>query len=144
MSAEKTLRVLKLHPEARLPARRAGDIGWDLFALSSELAAPNLVKVRTGIAVELPEGYYGQIENRSSMGLNGWDVHGGIIDNHYRGEILVVLVQHKPGVAPAIEPGSKIAQMIIRREEDREWRLEEAQALTETERGSRGFGSTGR
>ena len=144
MSAEKTLRILKLHPEARLPTRRTGDIGWDLYALSSELSAPNLIKVRTGIAVELPEGYYGQIENRSSMGLNGWDVHGGIIDNHYRGEILVVLAQHRPGVAPVIEPGSKIAQLIIRSEEDNGWQVQEADHLTETERGGRGFGSTGR
>ena len=144
MSADRTLRVKKLDPGARLPTRKPGDIGWDLYALSSEAAGPGLIKVHTGVALELPEGYYGQIENRSSMGLNGWDVHGGIIDNHYRGEIIVVLAQHRPGAAPAVEPSSRIAQLIVRREEDRGWTVEEAQVLSETERGSHGFGSTGR
>ena len=144
MNAKLTLLVKKLPPEARLPERRDGDIGWGIFALSVESLGPTMVKVHTGIALELPAGYYCQIENRSSMGKNGWDVHGGIIDNAYRGEIMVILTQHRPGEILPLEPGSKIAQLIVRREEDSGWTLQETDTLSGTERGHGGFGSTGR
>lgn len=137
------IRIRKIHPGARLPERREGDIGWDLFAHTVEPLADNMVKVGTGLSLELPPGYWAQIENRSSMGKAGWAVHGGIVDNAYRGEIIVVLAQHRPGAPAAIEPGAKIAQMIIRRQEDTGWSLEESEALSETGRGSGGFGSTG-
>lgn len=144
MSAERTLLVKKLKAGAILPTRRAGDVGWDLYALETENPAPGLVRVHTGIAVELPSGFWAQLENRSSMGLKGWDVHGGIIDNHYRGEIIVILAFHGQGAPPAVEAGSKIAQLIVRKEEDAGWTLKESQVLSETERGAGGFGSTGR
>ena len=94
--------------------------------------------------MELPQGFWGQIENRSSMGKNGYDVHGGIIDNHYRGEIIVVLVQHRPGNKAEVRPGDKVAQLIVRRQEDTGWDLQAVDSLSQTERGSNGFGSTGR
>lgn len=137
------LLVKKLRPEAKLPTRREGDIGWDLYAVSAEVIAPSLVKASTGIAIELPPGYWAQIENRSSMGKAGWAVHGGIVDNAYRGEVMVILARHDAG-APAIEPGQKIAQLVIRRQEDAGWQALEAETLTDTTRGNNGFGSTGR
>jgi dUTP pyrophosphatase len=139
-----SVKIKKLHSQAKLPTRREGDVGWDLYAISSEALAPGLIKVSTGIAIELPEGYWGQIENRSSMGKNGYDVHGGIVDNHYRGEIIVVLAMHGGGIPPDILPGGKIAQLIVRRQEDIGWALEESDTLSDTVRGSNGFGSTGR
>jgi dUTP pyrophosphatase len=145
MSAKQkpVIKIKRLHPEARLPTRRDGDIGWDLYALSITPLSPVLFKVSTGIALELPEGYWGQIENRSSMGKNGYDAHGGIVDNHYRGEIIVILARHGAEASGEIGPGSKIAQLIIRRQEDAGWIVEEADSLSDTVRGDRGFGSTG-
>ena len=147
MSAKPALpviRIKRLNSQAKLPTRREGDIGWDIYAVSAEALAPSLIKVSTGIALELPEGYWAQIENRSSMGKNGYDVHGGIVDNHYRGEILVILAMHGDGIPPDIIPGSKIAQLVVRRQEDAGWTLEESDTLSDTVRGSNGFGSTGR
>ncbi len=138
------IRIKRLKPEAILPTRREGDIGWDLYGVAFEKLSPCLLKVSTGIAMELPSGYWGQIENRSSMGKNGYDVHGGIVDNHYRGEIIVILAYHGNGTMPDIAPLSKIAQLIIRREEDAGWIIQEADALSDTVRGNNGFGSTGR
>ncbi|MFH0921076.1 MAG: dUTP diphosphatase [Fibrobacterota bacterium] len=139
------IKAKRLLPAALLPTRRHGDAGWDLYACTVEMLAPNMLKVGTGIALELPEGYWGQIENRSSMGKAGWDVHGGIVDNIYRGEVMIILVGHTAGAAPVpVEPGAKVAQLIVRRLEDAEWTLEEAETLSTTERGSGGFGSTGR
>jgi len=138
------IRIQRLNPSAKLPTRRDGDVGWDLYACTVEPLAPNLLKVGTGLAFELPPGYWGQIENRSSLGKAGWDVHGGIVDNIYRGEVIIILVQHLGGAAAVVEPGSKVAQLIVRRQEDAGWSLIECGKLSQTERGSGGFGSTGR
>ncbi len=136
--------VKKLNSDAILPERAGSDIGWDLFANSVTPLADNMLKVGTGIAIELPEGYWAEIANRSSMGKAGWAVHGGIVDNGYRGEIIVILTQHKAGVPVEIAQGVKIAQMIIRKQEDAGWTIKEASCLSETKRGAGGFGSTGR
>jgi dUTP pyrophosphatase len=138
------IKFQRLNPAAKLPTRRDGDVGWDLYACTVEALAPNMLKIGTGIAMQLPEGYWGQLENRSSMGKGGWDVHGGIVDNIYRGEILIILVQHLDAAQPQVEPGSKVAQLIVRKQEDAGWVLEESASLSETQRGSGGFGSTGR
>lgn len=136
--------VKKLNNDAILPERAGSDVGWDLFANSVTPLADNMLKVGTGIAIELPEGYWAEIANRSSMGKAGWAVHGGIVDNGYRGEIIVVLTQHRAGVPVEIAQGAKIAQMIIRKQEDIGWTVKEVCCLSETKRGSGGFGSTGR
>lgn len=139
----KQIRIRRLQPSAKLPTRREGDIGWDLYAVSVETVSPGIFKVSTGISLELPRGYWGQIENRSSMGKGGYDVHGGIIDNIYRGEIILIFAAHSPN-APLIESGAKVAQLIIRKQEDDGWQLTEVDTLSETIRGDNGFGSTGR
>jgi dUTP pyrophosphatase len=138
------IKVRRLNSEALLPARSGSDVGWDLYANTVTPLADNMVKVGTGIAIELPEGYWAEICNRSSMGKAGWAVHGGIVDNGYRGEIIVILVQHRIGVLAELAPGMKIAQLIIRRQEDIGWKINECSALSDTKRGADGFGSTGR
>ena len=139
------IKVRKLNSEALLPERLGGsDVGWDLYANTVTPLADNMVKVGTGIAIELPEGYWAEIANRSSMGKAGWAVHGGIVDNGYRGEIIVILAQHKIGVPAELAPGMKIAQMIIRKQEDIGWNVLECTELSDTKRGADGFGSTGR
>ena len=99
--------------------------------------------VPTGLFVELPEGYEMQIRPRSGLAAK----HGitvlnspGTIDADYRGEIKVILV-NLSNTPFTIEPGERIAQMIVARYEQVEWQAVES--LSETERGAGGFGHTG-
>ena len=100
--------------------------------------------VPTGLFVELPEGYEMQIRPRSGLAAK----HGitvlnspGTIDADYRGEIKVILV-NLSNTPFTIEPGERIAQMIVARYEQVEWQAVES--LSTTERGAGGFGSTGK
>lgn len=100
--------------------------------------------VPTGLHIELPAGYEAQIRPRSGLAAK----HGisivnapGTIDADYRGEVKVILVNlsNEPF---AIHPGERIAQMVVARHEKVEW--EQVEALEESDRGSGGFGSTGK
>ena len=100
--------------------------------------------VPTGLFMQIPEGYEGQVRPRSGLAAK----HGitvlntpGTIDADYRGEIKVILV-NLSNEAFTIEPGERIAQMVFSRCEQAVW--EEVGSLDETERGAGGFGSTGR
>lgn len=100
--------------------------------------------IPTGIAVEIPQGYYGKIAPRSGMGIN----HGitfinspGTIDADYRGEIKVGLINHSRAKY-WINPGDRICQMIITKVEP--VKFEYVDELSDTERGTGGFGSTGK
>ena len=99
--------------------------------------------VPTGLFIQLPEGYEAQIRPRSGLAAkHGLSVTNspGTIDADYRGEICVLLVNLSK--APfTIEPGERIAQMVIARHEHVEW--EEVEVLDESTRGAGGFGSTG-
>src|SRR6202000_2283722 len=89
------LRVKLLDPEAKAPtvAHPGSDLGFDLYALEDGVLEPGLmVRVRTGIAVEGPEGCGFVLGDRSSMAAKGITYAGGRIDAGYRGEILVCLV----------------------------------------------------
>ena len=133
----------RLHPEARLPSRgSARAAGLDLCAVERVTLAPGgRAAVRTGLAVSIPEGFYGRVAPRSGMAVrHGIDVLAGVIDADYRGEILCALVNH--GDAPfEIEPGARIAQLVVESiaTPDPSW----ADDLEETTRGAGGFGSTG-
>ena len=99
--------------------------------------------VPTGIYIALPEGYEAQVRPRSGLAAKkGITVLNtpGTIDADYRGEVRVILVNlsNEPFV---IEPGERIAQMVVARHERVEW--EEVSVLSETQRGEGGFGSTG-
>ena len=88
------LRVKLLDPEAKAPtvAHPGSDLGFDLYALEDVVLEPGvMVRVRTGIAVEGPEGYGFVLGDRSSMAARGVTYAGGRIDAGYRGEILVCL-----------------------------------------------------
>src|ERR1700744_3552785 len=89
------LRGKLLHPEAKAPtvAHPGSDLGFDLYALEDVVLEPGaMVRVRTGIAVEGPEGYGFVLGDRSSMATRGVTYAGGRIDAGYRGEILVCLI----------------------------------------------------
>ncbi|OGQ64425.1 MAG: hypothetical protein A3I81_03030, partial [Deltaproteobacteria bacterium RIFCSPLOWO2_02_FULL_55_12] len=122
----------------------AGDAGWDLFASGEAVIAPGATGIiRTGIALEIPSGWYGQIKSRSGLGAKGLIVTAGVVDCGYRGEICVVVINgNKAGDAFAFKTGDKIAQMVFLPVPDVD--VELVQDLNASSRGANGFGSTGR
>ena len=143
------LRIRRLPAAHDLPlpaAASAGSSGFDLrAALDGEvvLRPGERLLVPTGLAVEIPAGWEGQVRPRSGLALR----HGigmvnapGTIDSDYRGEVAVLLINH--GAEPfTLRRGDRIAQLVIARVESVEW--EEAEALESSDRGEGGFGSTG-
>ena len=141
------IRVQRLDPELPLPRQQhTDDAGYDLHARERvELAAGGgRALVPTGLAVAIPSGYAGFVLPRSGLALK----HGitclntpGLIDPLYRGELKVLLVNTDPSVKFAVERGDRIAQLVIQRVEQVNWR--EVETLDSTERDTFGFGSTG-
>lgn len=131
-----------------LPAYQTpGSAGLDLCAALPEavqLAPGERRLISTGLIFEIPEGHEGQVRPRSGLALK----HGigivnspGTIDSDFRGEVGIVLINH--GHEPyVVEPLSRIAQIVIAPVV--QVQIEEAESLTETSRGSGGYGSTGR
>ena len=121
--------------------------GMDLKADIQEpviLAPLKRAMIPTGLSIALPAGFEAQVRPRSGLAAKyGITVLNtpGTIDADYRGEIKVILV-NLSDEAFTINPGERIAQMVIARHEHVEW--EEVEALDETQRGEGGFGSTGR
>ena len=121
--------------------------GMDLKAnLSEPLTLGSLERavIPTGLFMELPEGFEAQVRPRSGLAAKfGVTVANspGTVDADYRGELKVILV-NLSGEPFVVNPGERIAQMVIARYERVEW--EQTDQLSETERGAGGFGSTGR
>ena len=121
----------------------AGSAGADLRAARPVVLGPGeRAAVPTQIRLEIPHGHVGLVWPRSGLAMrHGIDTMAGVIDSDYRGEVRVVLVNH--GREPVrIEPGDRIAQILVQRVERAEF--VQAQALDDTARGEGGFGSTGR
>lgn len=124
----------------------AGSAGLDLRANITEAISLNSLErtlVPTGLFIELPLGYEAQVRPRSGLSIKkGLTLVNspGTIDSDYRGEIKIILVNlsNEPQL---VEPGERIAQMVIAKYEQIEW--QEVAVLSETERGAGGFGSTG-
>jgi dUTP pyrophosphatase len=139
-----TLRFRRLSAAARSPAQaHEGDAGYDLHAVT--IGPGERASVGTGIAVAIPTGQAGLVVPRSGLAAR----HGisvvnapGLIDSGYRGELRVLLLNTDLAEAFAVEPGDRIAQLVLVAVETPE--LEEATELDETARGAGGFGSTGR
>lgn len=105
----------RLDPRATLPHRGSPyAAGLDLFSLESFEIKPNhRRKIKTGLAVQIPSGFYGRIAPRSGLAAAfGIDVLGGVIDSDYRGEIVCVLINHG-SESLLIGKGMRIAQLII-------------------------------
>jgi dUTP pyrophosphatase len=139
--------VQLLDPGLPLPRyARVGDAGLDLLAAEDVTLKPGERRaVRTGIAVAIPEGHAGFVHARSGRALNeGLALANapGVIDAGYRGEVKVIVVNLDPSDAIDIVRGEKIAQLIVQAVETVELELREA--LPTSERGSGGFGSSGR
>lgn len=135
--------LVRVAGEGTLPRYTSeGAAGADLHASLALVIAPgDRAAVPTGIHLELPSGHVGLVWPRSGLALrHGIDTLAGVIDSDYRGEVRVVLVNH--GREPfRIEPGDRIAQILVQRVE-RVAFVPQA-ALDTTARGSGGFGSSG-
>jgi dUTP pyrophosphatase len=144
-----SIKFKKIHPEARLPTKgKPGDAAYDLYCVEETVLHEGFVeKVRTGLQLAdmTPEDgedlLFLQIEGRSGLASKGVFPLGGIIDGSYRGEIMVLLF-NSTDQTKFFSPGDRIAQMIIRRT-PKDVLIEETEQVTETSRGSSGFGSTG-
>jgi dUTP pyrophosphatase len=141
-----TLKVRRLRPTARLPQRATpGSTGLDLFACIEGAGSIKLgrdpVLVPTGIAIEVPPGYDAQVRPRSGLSAKGVGVTFGTIDSDYRGEVLVTMYLFGALDSHIIRHGDRIAQLVISRRADLP--VVEVEALSETERGPGGHGSTG-
>ena len=137
------VRIKKLVPEAVVPGyAMPGDAGLDLTATSAEFdAATRKLKIGFGIAVEIPPGYVGLAFPRSSVHKTGMTLSNGVgvIDSGYRGEIGAVF--YVPEGAKPYGVGDRCAQLVVL--PFPQVQVVEADALSETERGCGGFGSTG-
>lgn len=141
------IQVLRLDADLPLPSyAHAGDAGVDLYARGDIVIAPHggRTLMPTGIAISIPAGYAGFVLPRSGLALK----HGigvvnspGLIDSHYRGELMVVLLNTDPTRPYHVSRGDRIAQLVIQRVEQVQWR--EVAELDTNDRGG-GFGHSGR
>ena len=139
--------IKRLHNDAKHPfyqTEHAAGMDLEAFLEQSVTIAPHeRAIIPTGIAIALPHGYEAQIRARSGMTAKYGVVPAngvGTIDADYRGEIGVILL-NTSDKAFAVEPGMRIAQMVVTRYETVEW--DEVELLEETQRGHGGYGSTG-
>ena len=144
-SAVIELPITRLHDDAVLPSQAyPGDAGLDLAACERVTLAPGeRALVATGLAVAIPEGYAGFVQPRSGLAAR----HGisvvnspGLVDSGYRGELRVVLLNTDARESFTVEPGMRIAQLVVLPVPAVS--LVEVEELAESERGVRGFGSS--
>lgn len=137
------VKIIKISEDAIIPKYATSqDAGCDIYSIENVLIKSKEFKsIKTGIKIEIPNGYYGRIAPKSGLALkNGIDTLAGVVDSGYRGEINVVLINNSDNDFK-IEKGSKIAQIIF--EKIDQAIFEEVKELNESDRGGNGFGSTG-
>ena len=138
------VKYTKMHPEAQLPSKGSdGAAAYDLCSMENVYIPPGEIAiVNTGIAMQIPKGWKGEIYSRSSMAAKGIFVANspGKIDSDYRGEVKVILYNSRNELV-GIQSKDRIAQFEINPTHDIEWL--QASDLELTSRGDNGFGSTG-
>jgi dUTP pyrophosphatase len=139
------IKIKKLNENSIIPSyAHPDDAGLDLYtAKDAYIKTQNTtVLIHTGIAIEIPEGYVGIIMDKSGISSKyGLKVLGGVIDSGYRGEIMVCLA-NIGNINLKIVKGIKIAQMLIQKVEHPT--IETVETLSESDRATGGFGSTGK
>jgi len=135
--------IKKTSDSAKIPSyAREGDAGLDLHSIEEKSIKPmEIERVKTGIALEIPSGFVGIVKDKSGLALQGIHCLAGVIDSGYRGELEIVAVNHGKNTFQ-IKKGQKIAQILILPFSS--VKVREVENLRETERGKKGFGSTGR
>jgi dUTP pyrophosphatase len=146
LSPEVRIAVRQLDPDLPMPAyAHPADAGADLYAAAdAEIAPGHRAVVPTGISIELPDGYVGLVHPRSGLAARlGVTVLNapGTVDAGYRGEIMVILVNHDPTTIAKIARGDRIAQLVVQRVERAQFHR--AEVLSDSARGTGGHGSTG-
>ena len=137
------MKIKLLRENAKVPTRGSQfAAGADLYSVENSIVLPNVrIVIPTGIAIELPEGFWAQIAPRSGLAVQrGIMTMAGVIDSDYRGEIKVVLYNSSP-TKVTINAGDRIAQLIIHKLFSCEF--EQVTELSDTVRADGGFGSTG-
>jgi dUTP pyrophosphatase len=145
---EKTkVKIHFLNDRAKMPVCGSEhSAGYDLHSICDEritIGPHETVKMKTGIALEIPDGYFGAVFARSGIATKRGLAPAnkvGVIDSDYRGELIVAL-HNDTDQLQFVEPGERIAQLVIMPYLSVEF--EESDSLNETERGDGGFGSTG-
>ena len=144
MTDKLVLKVKKLNKDAKLPSyAHDGDAGLDLFAGEEVIVNPGeIARIRSGIAMEIPKGFVGFCWDKSGLSMkNGIKVLGGVMDSGFRGEIIMGVI-NLGKEKYVFEKGHKVMQMIIQKYE--KVIVDEIQKLSDTHRGEKGFGSSGK
>ena len=132
----------KLSPNAiPFSYSREQDACMDMYALEETTILAGTTKIiPTGIAVEIPQGYEGLVRGRSGLASKGITAHLGTIDETYRGDVGMIISNHT-SVPFTVEAGMRLAQFTVKPVYHIE--LEEVEELSDTSRGSNGYGSSG-
>lgn len=138
------IKIIKLHPDAKIPQyAHYNDAGMDLFSVEKVKINPGeRLQIKTGIAMEIPDGYVGLVWDKSGLSQKfGLKTLGGVVDSGYRGEIMVGM--YNLSTEPYVfEVGHKVAQMLIQKVEQPS--IVEVEELSDSVRGDNAFGSTGK
>lgn len=139
------IKIQKLSSKAIMPTRgSAAAAGWDLYSTIGACIGPGeFVIIPTDIALEIPDDHFGAIYPRSGLAIKkGLRLCNctAVIDSDYRGNIMIGLYNDSQDIR-RVEPGDRIAQLII--EEYKQVEFEEVEELSATDRGDGGLGSTG-
>ncbi len=136
--------IKKINNGAKMPTyAHEGDAGMDIYSAESVVVEAGAhAKIHTGIAMEIPSGFVGLVWDKSGISMNhGLKTLGGVIDAGYRGEVVIGVVNLSKEDY-VVEAGHKIAQILIQKVESPE--VKEVKELNNSERGEKGFGSTGK
>lgn len=141
-----TVPLKRLDPSVELPSYAyAGDAGLDLRSnIDIDLAPFERALIPTGLAIAIPDGFAGFVQPRSGLAIKrGFSIVNtpGLIDAHYRGELMIIGINLDSHESIHIARGERIAQLVI--QEVPTVNLVEVEELDETDRGSGGFGSSG-
>lgn len=145
------IKFKKLSEDAIIPTKgREGDACFDLYAAEDTIFNDRETRViKTNISMEIPEGYFGKIYTRSGMALKGWSCDWGVIDSNYRWDIGVIIrsidgfsLTENGIIRPKINKGERIAQIAIHKVENVEF--VEVEELSDTNRGDKWYGSSGK
>lgn len=142
----KTLKIVRVRDNVPMPTYALpGDAGFDLFVGERIIVEPfGRTAINTGYKMEIPEGHVGIIYEKSGLSFKyGIITYGNVIDCGYRGEVRVG-VMNLGKEAYTFEPGHKVAQMIIHKYETMKFKEVKDGELSASDRGERGFGSTGK
>ena len=138
------INIKLLSSNSKIPTKaRDDDAGYDLYSIDEYIIKPmERTLVKTGISLEIPNGYYGHISDRSGMALKkGAHCLGKVVDPSFRGEIGVIILHTDMYEPIKIQSGDRIAQMIFKKYENVSF--VESSDLEKTERDEKGYGSSG-